>query len=468
MKLHPLELSFHGAARMVTGSKHLITLANSYRVLLDCGMFQGHSGQAYAMNREWGFDPQDIDVVLLSHAHIDHSGLLPRLVAQGFAGPIWCTSGTRDLAEALLMDSAKIQEADVRYLRKKHRDADIEPLYSAEDVERTIHRMQTVPFFEEVTLREGVTFHFTEAGHIIGSGVINLRITDKERETKICFTGDVGRYNDEILTAPSVFPQSDVIICESTYGDSLHPPIEATDRKLLEIITDTCLRKKGKLIIPAFSVGRTQELVYALNRLDVARALPPIPFYVDSPLSSKATEVTIDHSECYNNRLLKYMERDPEPFDFPNLHYITDVEDSIKLNTRNEPCVIISASGMADAGRVKHHIKHAISDSRNSILIVGYCEPQSLGARLSAGRKEVTIFGAPYPVEAEIYNLRSFSAHADYDDLIQFLGCQTPSEVKNLFIVHGEPDTQSTFKQKLAQRGFRHIDIPELHQRFTL
>lgn len=468
MKLHPIQLSFHGAARMVTGSKHLIQLADGYRILLDCGMFQGQSGQAYAMNREWGFDPQDIHAVILSHAHIDHSGLLPRLVAQGFAGPIWCTSGTRDLAEALLLDSAKIQEADIRYLRKKKQDMGIEPLYTAEDVERTMHRMQVVPFFEEINIRPGVHFHFTEAGHIIGSGVINLRITDEEKETTLCFSGDVGRYNDEILTAPSIFPQSDYIICESTYGDSLHQPIEATDRRLLEIITDTCLRKKGKLIIPAFSVGRTQELVYALNRLDVSKALPPIPFYVDSPLSSRATEVTVAHSECYNHRLLKFMERDPEPFDFPNLQYITDVEDSMRLNTRQDPCVIISASGMADAGRVKHHIKHAVSDSKNSILIVGYCEPQSLGARLSRGQKEVSIFGNPYPVKADIYNLRSFSAHADYDDLIQFLSCQDSKQVKKFFLVHGEPEVQLTFKEKLFRRGFRHIEIPELHQTFTL
>jgi metallo-beta-lactamase family protein len=299
--------------------------------------------------------------------------------------------------------------------------------------------------------------------------VVNLRLRDKKGNvTRLTFTGDVGRYGDDIINSPQTFPQADVIICESTYGDRLHEPGDLSAKKLLDIIVDTCLKKRGNLIIPAFSVGRTQEIVYALNKLDIDHVLPPINFYIDSPLSLEATEVTKDHPECFNKSLLEYMKKDPAPFDFKNLHYIKDVEESKKLNELKEPCVIISASGMADAGRVKHHIAHNIGDRRNTILLVGYCEPNSLGGRLGSGVKEVTIFGDPYQVMAEIQLLRSFSAHGDYEDLCQFLSCQNAKEVRKFFLVHGEYEGQQVFRSKLLKKGFDEIEIPELHQQFTI
>jgi metallo-beta-lactamase family protein len=322
---------------------------------------------------------------------------------------------------------------------------------------------------EWINVTNEVEVLFTEAGHILGSTVVNVRITKTNKKpVSITFSGDVGRYNDDILCSPEPFPQADYLILESTYGDSLHEPSEMSASTLLEIIKDTCVRKKGRLIIPAFSVGRTQEIAYMLNRLEIDKVLPDIDFYIDSPLSIEATQLMRKHTECYNKRFLKYMEKDPMPFDFKRLHYISKVEDSIALNEHDRPCVIISASGMADAGRVKHHIKHAISDPKNTILMVGYCEPNSLGARLVRGQSNITIFGEKFEVKAEIKSMRSFSAHADYDDLCQFIAFQNPQEVKQLFIVHGEPDTQRTFKEKLLRKGFQDVVIPEQHQEFYI
>ena len=327
----------------------------------------------------------------------------------------------------------------------------------------------TVDYHNPYQIDDNIELLFTDAGHIIGSAVVNLRLKGNNGEvTRLTFSGDVGRYGDDIIKSPEPFPQADIVICESTYGDKLHEPSDLSAKKLLDIIVDTCLKKRGNLIIPAFSVGRTQEIIYALNRLDIEHVLPPIDFFIDSPLSLEATNVTKDHPECFNETLKQYMKKDPYPFDFKNLHYIKDVEESKALNEREIPCVIISASGMADAGRVKHHIAHNISDHRNTILIVGYCEPSSLGARLAAGNKEVTIFGDPYTVMAEIKELRSFSAHGDYEDLIEFLSCQNPKEIKKLFLVHGEYDGQQVFRSKLLKRGFAQIEIPQLHQQYVI
>jgi metallo-beta-lactamase family protein len=466
-----MKISFHGAAGTVTGSKHLIHLKNGKNILLDCGMFQGGGQETETLNRHFGFIPLEVDALVLSHAHIDHSGLIPKLVKDGFNGKIFCTPATYSLAEALLKDSAKIQEEDVNYLNKRRKAQNkkpLEPLYTSADAENALNYFHVRPLNESFEVIENVSCVFTEAGHILGSGVVNLSIKEDEKKTQICFTGDVGRYNDPILNSPASFPQADVIICESTYGDSLHDDLAISEDILLKEIMNTCVHKKGKLIIPSFSLGRTQEIVYALNRLDISKKLPNLKYYVDSPLSYLTTEITKKHKECYNKELLEYMKTDSDPFGFENLTYITDVEDSIALNSNDAPCVILSASGMADAGRVKHHIANSIEDSKNTILIVGYCEPSSLGARLQNESDEVKIFGKIFKKNAEVNKIKSFSAHADYMDLMQFLSGQDPKKVDKFFIVHGEPKVQENFKNKLIKKGFDFVEIPQIHESFNI
>lgn len=466
-----MKVSFHGAARMVTGSKHLLELKSGTKILLDCGMFQGNPKEADALNRDWGFKPNEIDFVILSHAHIDHCGLIPKLVSEGYRGKIFCTPATFDLTKILLLDSAHIHESDTKYHNKKRakrNEKPIEALYTIKEAEQCFERFELVNYGTVKKINEEVEFHYTDVGHIIGSAAVHLKIKENGKETHITFSGDVGRYNDELLRSPEIFPQADYLILESTYGDSLHEDIHITESKLLNTIVETCLRKRGKLIIPSFSVGRTQEIVYALNRLEIDKNLPDIDFFVDSPLSVEATQVMKTHMGELNKKFQDYRKKDTEPFDFQRLHYITNVEDSKQLNVREEPCVIISASGMADAGRVKHHIKNNISDKRNTILLVGYCEPNSLGGKLMRGNKEVTIFGEPFFVNAEIRTMRSMSAHGDYEDLCQFISCQNPKAVKKIFLVHGEYEVQQTFRSKLLRKGFAEVEIPELHQSFSI
>jgi metallo-beta-lactamase family protein len=466
-----MKISFHGAAKMVTGSKHLLELPNGKKLLFDCGMFQGNPEESDALNRHFGFDPNTINYVLLSHAHIDHCGLIPKLVKEGFQGLIYCTPATYDLARILLLDSAHIQEQDVLYHNKKRaqrHQSPVQELYNKDDVEKCLEQFVCVDYHQLVRIDENLACKFTDAGHILGSAAIHLEIHLEGKKTKISFSGDVGRYNDELLKSPEVFDQCDYLILESTYGSSLHEDISIKDQKLLDAIRETCVSKKGKLIIPSFSVGRTQELVYALNRLEITKQLPEIDFYVDSPLSVEATNIMKQHQNMLNKKFQKYLKLDPEPFDFKGLTYITSAESSRALNEIDKPCVIISASGMADAGRVKHHIKHAISDMRNTILLVGYCEPNSLGGKLMRNVKHVTIFGEPFEVSAEIKTIKSLSAHGDYEDLCQFISCQDPTQVKTLFIVHGEPEVQEVFKSKLIKKGYNDVVIPELHQGFLI
>jgi metallo-beta-lactamase family protein len=462
-----MKISFHGAARTVTGSKHIVHLQSGKRILLDCGMFQGMGKETMALNSDWGFDPAGIDLVVLSHAHIDHSGLLPRLVKDGYSGRIWCTPATADLLGIMLPDSARVQEADVRFINKRRKEEGkpaVEPLYTEEDVAETLTRLETVPYDDEVEIDDDIHLLYTDAGHILGSAAVNLRIKDEGRETAITFSGDVGRYRDIILRSPRPFPQAHYIILESTYGDRLHVGNVETEDELLRYITQTCLEKKGKLIIPAFSVGRTQEVLFMLNRLEIEGRLPDLPYLVDSPLSARATSVIKRHPDTFNRTVQKLLKSDQDVFDFKGLQFIRDVEDSIKLNDSRQPCVIISASGMAEAGRVKHHIANGIGNPANTILITGYCEPHSLGGKLRAGAEQVTIFGRQQPVKAEVGVLESLSAHGDYEDLCQWLGCQDPRQVRKLFLVHGEYKAQEAFKERLVRKGFLDVEIPEQHQ----
>ncbi|MEO5947982.1 MAG: MBL fold metallo-hydrolase [Chitinophagaceae bacterium] len=461
-----MKIAFHGAARTVTGSKHLITLKNGKKILLDCGMFQGMGKATMPLNNDLGFDASTVDVMVLSHAHIDHSGLIPKLVKEGFRGKIYCTPGTKDLTSVLLEDSAHIQESDVRYVNKK-RAAEgqpyVQPLYTSDDAKKATERLTEIKYNEWKTIEQGVELFFTDAGHIIGSACVHLRITENGKTESLTFSGDIGRYRDIILRSPDVFPQADYIIMESTYGNSLHEMQFTTPNHLLEWVERTCVEKKGKLIIPAFSVGRTQEILFALNQLELENRLPKVDYFLDSPLSIKATDIIKSYPNYFNKTIQKVLEKDEDPFKFPGLKYIQSVDQSKMLNFRNEPCVIISASGMAEAGRVKHHISNNVENSRNAILMTGYCEPRSLGARLQTGAKEVGIFGVAHEVHAEIGAIRSMSAHGDYEDMSQWLACQNPREVKRLFLVHGEYDVQQDFKSRLVKKGFVDVEIPELH-----
>lgn len=380
-----MKITFHGAARTVTGSKHLVHINPDKKILLDCGMFQGMGKETTRLNTEWGFEPSEIDYVIISHAHIDHTGLLPKLVKDGYKGKIYCTSSSEQLIKLLLLDSAHIQEADVRYVNKRREREGrelIEPLYTEADAMNVFPMLHPVDYETPLKIDKDVELLYTDCGHILGSAAVNLKVKEHGRETRITFSGDIGRYNDILLHSPSVFPQADYIIMESTYGDKLHDLVTPSADRLLDFIERTCVKRRGKLVIPAFSLGRTQEVLYLLNRLSVENRLPKLKYYVDSPLSIKITELIKQHTECFNRDVQGLLQKDEDVFSFPGLDYVEKVEDSIRLNESKEPCVIISASGMAEAGRVKHHIKHTIADASNTILIVGYCEPSSLGGRL--------------------------------------------------------------------------------------
>lgn len=466
-----MKIAFHGAARTVTGSKHIITLVNGKKILLDCGMFQGMGPETNLLNKEWGFDPAAIDYLILSHAHIDHCGLIPKLVKDGYKGKIYATPATKDLAAILMEDSAGIQESDVKFENKRRALQGLpylQPLYTTEDALMAVDQFVTVDYNNWFTIEPGIEFCYTEAGHIIGSAVVHVRITENGKRRQLTFSGDVGRYRDIILRSPAVFDQADFILLESTYGNSLHDEHHPTADALLEWVEKTCLRKKGKLIIPAFSVGRTQEILYALNQLELENRLPDLEYYVDSPLSLKATQIIKSYPQYFNARIQKVLQTDKNPFDFKGLKFIRSVDESKMLNYSKNPCVIISASGMAEAGRVKHHISNNIENSRNSILMTGYCEPNSLGGRLMRRPKEVTIFGQPHEVNAEIGEMRSMSAHGDYEDLLQFLACQDPKQVEKLFLVHGEFPVQQDFRERLIRKGFTDVQIPERHQEVGL
>lgn len=466
-----MDIQFWGAAQYVTGSKHLITTENGTRILLDCGLVQGRLQGKDDLNRHFGFSPYDVDYVVLSHAHIDHSGLLPRLVREGFRGIIFAHPATISLCEAMLMDSAFIQKEDLRRVnerRKNRGDAILDPLYDVEDVERVLDLMQPVDYNEIVKVDKEWSFHFTDAGHLLGSCAVHLDLHERSGLLKVTFTGDIGKYGDPILRDPQPFRQCDVLICESTYGDRLHPRIKDSEAELLQIVTQTCVEQSGKLIIPAFSVDRTQELVYALEKMFNAGSLPNIPIYVDSPLSVKATGIIRSHEECFNDEFIAYMHMDPEPFSFKSLTYVTEVEASKRLNSKQEPCIIISASGMAEAGRVKHHISNHIEHPQNTILLVGYCTPESLGGQLKAGQKTVRIFGEEKQVKATVRSLDYYSSHADYEEMLQYLKCQQASKIKHTFLVHGEKEVQDVFKQTLERKGYHPVFIPQLGEQFTI
>jgi metallo-beta-lactamase family protein len=462
-----MHIQFFGAARTVTGSKHLITTEKGTKILLDCGLFQGI--QTDEFNQTFGFKPSEIDYLILSHAHIDHSGLIPRLVKKGFKGPIYCTSATADLCRVMLMDSAHIQEQDVERINRRRQKQGrplLEELYGSEDAAHALTLFKPVKYGNTFYLGEEneVAVMLTDAAHLLGSAAVHLTIPDKGTFVKLTFTGDIGRPEDRILKKPDPFPQADIIICESTYGDRLHEKEGDMHAHLLKIVQETCVLNRGKLIIPAFAIDRTQELIYVLDQLYSTGQLPHIPVYIDSPLAIRATAIMKEHDECFNPDILAYIEKDGDAFAFPYLHYISDVQDSIALNEKKEPCIIISASGMAEAGRIKHHIKNNIGDSKSTILLVGYASANTLAGALKRGDQKVTIFGEQFDVRCHVASMESFSGHGDYNEMLDFLSCQTPSSVKKVFLIHGEYETQVSFKLKLEKAGFKNVYIPSLYE----
>ncbi len=467
-----MKIKFCGAAQEVTGSAHLITLDDGYQILLDCGLYQGRDEDMENFNRQWLFDPSSIDTLILSHAHIDHSGRIPRLVKDGFEGTIHSTHATRSLCSIMLLDSAHIQEKDAEYHNKRmarrgRKDEMIEPLYEKHHVQKTMNLFTTYAYDRWFSVREGVDVLFRDAGHILGSASVTLRIRENGKTIHLGFTGDVGRPNRPILRDPKPMPEVDYLICESTYGDRVHEDAPKETKHFLEVIRGTCVDRKGKLIIPAFSVGRTQEVVYLLDQLENEGRLPHIQVFVDSPLAVNATMIFGSHPECFDSELNEYMLVDPNPFGFNGLKYIKETEDSKALNHMQEPCIIISSAGMINAGRVQHHVSNNIEDPKNTILIVGYCAPYTPGGALRDGKEEIRLFGEEKKVRAQVEVMDSFSAHADKLELLEFVKNQRV-RLKNLFLVHGTIDRQEPFSEMLTDYGFKQVSIPKLGQEFEL
>jgi metallo-beta-lactamase family protein len=466
-----MKIKFHGATREVTGSKHLLKTDSGKQLLLDCGMFQGKGLDTDSMNRDLGFDPETIDHIILTHAHIDHSGLIPYMYKRGFRGSVICTSATRDLCAIMLSDSGYIQERDTYYFNKKSSRKGlppVSPISTQKDAVACMDLFIGLPRNMNFRIDDNIKVRFTSTGHMLGSGVANIQIIKNGQIKRIAYTGDIGRPRSRLLASPKPFPQADILITESTYGDRLQNDDIEADAELLDILKETCVRKGGKLIIPAFSVGRTQEIVYTLNGFFNKGQLPRLEIYVDSPLAVNATTVFRAHNEFFNQEFRDLLERDPDPFGFRDLHYITKTEDSKRLNDYKKPCVIISASGMMEAGRVKHHLANNISNAQNTILAVGYCAPSTLGARILNGSKEVSIHGNIYPVKAEIRKIDSYSGHADYREMIDFLNCQEKSALEKTFIVHGDYETQKSYAARLKKEGYRNIIIPSKGEEFDI
>ncbi|MCA0239195.1 MAG: MBL fold metallo-hydrolase [Bacteroidetes bacterium] len=468
-----MKIKFCGAAREVTGSTHLLILDDNTKILLDCGLYQGggdDDGQAgeggnplAGFNEKWMFNPEEIDCLVLSHAHIDHTGRVPKLVRDGFRGTIYSTHATRDLCAIMLLDSAKIQESDTeRHNRKKaFADPERKPLYEVEDVTQAIEQFVSYNYEQWFNIHPNVRVMYRDAGHILGSASVNLEIREGDRTIRLAFTGDIGRPHRPILGDPLPMPDADYVICESTYGDRDHEAAPSEFEHFLQIVHHTCVEKKGKLIIPAFSVGRTQEIVYMLDQLWNMGRLPKVPVYVDSPLAVNATEVFVNHPECFDADIHRYMLDDENPFGFNELFYMRSTEASKKLNDNRQPCIIISASGMMNAGRIRHHLLNNIENKRNTFLIVGYCAPNTPGGQLRAGAKSLYIMGQNKQVIADIEIMDSFSAHGDRGEMYDFLKNQVDS-CRKIWLVHGTLDRQEKWRDYLLEKGFRAVDIPQL------
>lgn len=451
-----MRITFHGAAQEVTGSMHLIEV-NRQRILLECGLFQGHRADTYERNLNFPFDPATIDTLVLSHAHIDHSGNIPNLVKQGFRGNVWCTAATRNLCTYMLLDSGHIQERDAAYvnkLKKEHGEPLIEPLYTQADAQHCLDQFIGVGLHRKISVANGVEATFYEAGHILGAAFIGVDIHEHDtgKSWRLVFSGDLGRDEVSILHPPETLASADLLIMESTYGDRLHGSYESARKRLRDVVNATA-RRRGKVIIPAFAVGRTQELVYALNQLDAEGDIPAIPVFVDSPLAVNATDVFRMHPEEWNDEVRHFLTEDGRrnPFDYGKVEYIRDVRRSKQLNFLSDPAVIIAASGMAESGRVLHHLKNNIEDERNCVLIVSFQAEHTLGRRLKDGVSPVRIFGEEYAVHAHIEAIEGYSAHADQAGLVRWASAFERGRLQQLFLVHGEPEPMQALAAKLHE-----------------
>ena len=460
-----MHVQFWGAAQTVTGSMHLVTVG-SKKILLDCGLYQGRRKDAFRRNRDFPFDGKEIDAVVLSHAHIDHTGNLPTLVRSGFRGPIYSTSATRDLAVFLLLDSAKIQTSDLKYVnkrRKREKKNLFEPLYEQRDAVRTINQFRTIEYDNPFDVAEGVRCCFRAAGHMLGAASVELDLTEGQTQRRLVFSGDIGRHDVPILKDPVCPKNADYVIMEATYGDRLHREGDDSEKILLEVVKRT-YEGGGKLIIPAFSVGRTQQIVYHLNNLKESGQLPAIKVFVDSPLAVNATDVFRDHVECFDEDMVERIltEEDEDPLDFGDLFYVRSSKHSKNLNSLKEPAVIISASGMCEGGRIVHHLKKNISDPKNTIMFCGFQAPHTLGRKILDGNPIVKIFNREYKVKAEIVRMEGSSGHADQAGLLDWAETVcSAGEVKNLALVHCELDPANALKAKLIEKGISNVIIPE-------
>ncbi len=464
-----MRLNFHGAAQTVTGSQHLLEI-NGSRLLLECGLYQGHRAESYERNRSFPFDPRRIDAVVLSHAHIDHCGNLPNLVKQGFKGPIYATRATAELADVMLRDSGHIQESDAEFVNKKPSrrwDGPVEPLYTQAEAERVAEFFRAVDYDQPFEPVPGVTARFVDAGHILGSAGVPLLLEEKGRKLKLWFSGDIGRLNLPLMRDPVLPDAADYLLMESTYGDRLHNEPRVAFEEFREVVRKT-VRREGKLIIPAFAVGRTQELVYDLNEMFSSGEVSPVPVYVDSPLAVDASAIFRKHPECFDPETREFVQKAKHPaLDFKYLTYIHSVEESKALNDRRDPMVIISASGMAETGRILHHLRNNIGNPRNMICIVSWQAPDTLGRRLADREKQVRIFGEPYDVKAEVSTIGGLSAHAGQDFLVRY-ALAVKSQARKVFLVHGEQKPAETLMGKLKDAAMREVYYPELHSSVEL
>ncbi|MBI4550892.1 MAG: MBL fold metallo-hydrolase [Candidatus Latescibacteria bacterium] len=454
-----MRLWFFGAARTVTGSMHLLEAAGK-RILLDCGLFQGHRQEAFERNRSFPFDPSQVDCLILSHAHIDHSGNIPTLVKQGFRGDIYATFATRDLCGAMLLDSAHIQEQDAEYVNRRKKPSErVAPLYGVRDAVDSLTYFKGVGYHRSFMPNPGVTVEFLDAGHILGSAITVITVTEQSRTTRLVFTGDLGWKGMPLIRDPESVADADSLICESTYGGRVRHPAEDIERELEEVIVRTAGRG-GKVIIPAFAVGRTQEVVYTLHRLFNAKRLPDLPIYVDSPLAVNVTSIFRLHPECFDEETCRLLLSEGDPFGFGRLRYTRTVEESKRLNDLRLPCVIISASGMCETGRVLHHLKNNIEDARNTILIVSFQADGTLGRKLVDRAPDVRIFGESYTRRADVAVINGFSAHADRNGLLDWIS-GVGTQLKRVFLVHGNPDQAEALADGIRAVRSCAVTIPE-------
>jgi metallo-beta-lactamase family protein len=467
-----MELEFVGAAQTVTGSMHLLRTKRA-TVLLDCGFYQGRRRESHERNRRLPIPIQELSAVILSHAHIDHSGAIPMLFKNGYEGPVYATPATRDLCTVMLRDAAAIQDSDARFLnRQNERDGGqedrVEPLYDDDDVVRAIERFISVNYRQTVPVADGVKVTFLDAGHVLGSAIVVVDVEEGSMRRRIVFTGDLGRVNRPILRDPEVPDGADVLITESTYGDRLHDAVEKMDDDLAAVITRT-YERGGRVLIPSFALERAQEVVFALKKLRRDNRIPKIPVFVDSPLTVKITDIFKLHPECYDTETRALLRGRDSPFDFADLHYVEDVEDSKAIDSRTGPSIIISASGMCEAGRILHHLKSSIEDEKNTVLIVGYQAQHTLGRRLVEQRARVRIFGVERDRRAEVVVLNGFSAHADQRDLVHYAeSCRKNGKVSRLILVHGDPNPQKILADILTTKGFGSISIPAPKDRIAI